>query len=645
MRESRRGSHALNSTFGYRLKRFECVIDLTGPPDGSLSDKLVMTGAEGSLTSGGEVVVHDAVMEAEKVVGVTPACAETEVRKAAVGGPQKEDVELVVAGVERSVDGSLKEDIVVEERSVLGLWPVPEEELERRCVEAPWRVLVERRLVDDGVRGEKIAETLRSARTLKELGLGLCWLFFEGRRSGLCQAWIWQIFEVPVKSVVREQLGAGSELFPFPHVWARLQDKFSGSRFEDVFLDSLWSEQDRHEAWEVLCTLFCQQLHGLPLSFVVRPPRKKHRVALKTISQRVSVILGDDVGEDVWGPADIRKDLLSKDLGYAGEEIGKVEQLCVEQILPSLPPPSRGGSIRLTDWLSEGSAWLLDHPGSLMVEDCGQELPPLKGRVHIKSGERLSVARLLVERHVCVWRKASETLRFRGEAVRNGLFGVVKQGKFINSKPVLRVIMNLIPSNALFRPIQGAVHRLPSICQWTTLMLGPDEHVEISQADITSAFYLFQIPPAWQCNLPFGIEARGSQLGVEFEANEQYVLCSNVLPMGWHSAVGLMEEAAERLLLDSGLRGEQAVSRVSLLPAGFTECIEANRGSGNAFWHIYLDNFAAGQRVKGEPPETEGGRLHRQAEAGWNAGRQKRLLQGKQHLPHMEPALRIIYVL
>lgn len=46
---------------------------------------------------------------------------------------------------------------------------------------------------------------------------------------------------------------------------------------------------------------------------------------------------------------------------------------------------------------------------------------------------------------------------------------------------------------------------------------------------------------------------------------------------------------------------------------------------GQAFWHIHLDNFACGQRVKAGMTETAGGHLHRQAEEGWNSTQTKAL--------------------
>ena len=403
--------------------------------------------------------------------------------------------------------------------------------------------------LDDGIRGEKVADRLCETTSLGMLGLGLAWIAFEGVRTGQCKAWLWQHLDRFLKNNLREQLGKGGRsLFPFPNVWGRLEQKLHGSRFDDIFFESFWTPEDYTDAWVFLSTKFCQQLHGGDLGFRVGPLRKVQRLCLECTRRRVEVMLKDDHCHPIWGVREIKEELANKDIGYAGEEIGKLEKLSLEQITPSLPPPDRGGSIRLEDWLSDSTRELLRHPERLRLEDHGQTLPNLKGRVHVVEGERLSVAQILVARNVCIWRRSSEALTYRGQPVRNGLFGVRKPGKTVNEKPILRVIMNLIPTNSLFQVIAGSVHRLPSITQWGALFVGEGETVEVSQADISSAFYLFQLPSIWQCILPFNIEVTGAELGPTYVQDETYVLCAKVLPMGWHSAVGLMEEAAERLL-------------------------------------------------------------------------------------------------
>lgn len=407
------------------------------------------------------------------------------------------------------------------------------------------------RIIEDGSRGEKVADRLCQVTSLKTLGLGLAWILFEGIRSGLCKAWLWKNLGRFLKNSGCEQLGKRHRsLFPFPFVWSRLEVKLRGSLFDDIFFETFWEPADYVDSWVLLSVKFCQHLHGGDLGFRKGNLQKAQVECLRCISRQVEVMLRDDHGHPTWGVAEIKEELASKEIGYAGEEIGKLEKLSVEQIAPSLPSAERGASIRLEDWLTDSTRELLRHPERLKLQDHGQDLPNLKGRVHIKEGERFEVAKLLVARRVCVWRRSTDTLTFRGMPVRNGLFGVAKPGKTVNGKPILRVIMNLVPTNSLFRVIEGSVHRLPSITQWGTIFVGEGEKIETSQADISSAFYLFRLPPIWQCILPFNIETNGKQLGPDFLPDEKYVLCANVLPMGWHSAVGLMEEAAERLLLD-----------------------------------------------------------------------------------------------
>ena len=473
-------------------------------------------------------------------------------------------------------------------------------------------------LAAGGCRGEKVAELMCEKGDLRSLGLCFAWMILEGRGSTLSEGWLWQ----KVAALGRRELGGrlpgDKSLFPFPHVWNRLEGKVRGTMFEDCFRTSFWTEEDYLDAWSLCSLKFCQLLHGGAVGFGSGRAKKVHWECLRTVHHRVENILMEAPKKVSWGVAEIKRDLDSRDIGYGGEEVGKVEQLSAEQIRPSLPPLGKGGSIRLVDWVSPSTRRLLESPELLEVSDSGQEVPRLQGRVHIKPGEKVEVAKLLVEHGICVWRREKEVLRFRGCPVKNGLFGVVKPGRAIAGKETLRVIMNLIPSNAIHKVIQASVHRLPSISQWTSIFLGPNEHLEISQADITSAFYLFELPSVWHTRLAFNIDMKGRELGEGFESEVTYTLCAKVLPMGWSSAVGIMEEAAEQLLRDVGLPDAQCVNRVKLLPEGFVRKMREGDVGSSPFWHIYLDNFASGQRMQRRVARSAGGDLHLEAERGWN---------------------------
>ena len=443
-------------------------------------------------------------------------------------------------------------------------------------------------------------------------------MILEGRSSALGEGWLWQKMSALGQRELGGRLPGDKSLFPFPHVWGRFDRKVRGTVIEDCFRDSFWTHEDYLDAWSLCSVKFCQLLHGGGVGFSPGRAKKVHWECLKTIHQRVANILKEATNIATWGLQEIKHDLNTRDIGYGGEEIGKVEQLAADQIKPSLPPIGKGGCIRIVDWVSPSTRRLLESPELLEVLDCGQEVPRLQGRVHIQPGQKGEVAKLLVERGVCVWRREEEVLRFRQSPVKNGLFGVVKPGRAVKGKETLRVIMNLIPSNSLHKVIQASVHRLPSISQWTSIFLGPNEHLEISQADITSAFYLFELPEVWQTRLAFNLDLKGKELGEGFDADGTYTLCARVLPMGWSSAVGIMEEAAEQLLRDVGLPDAHCINRVKLLPEGFVKKMREDEVGSTPFWHIYLDNFASGQRMQREVAQSAGGELHLEAERGWN---------------------------
>ena len=184
-----------------------------------------------------------------------------------------------------------------------------------------------------------------------------------------------------------------------------------------------------------------------------------------------------------------------------------------------------------------------------IVEDEGQQLPKLQSRVHVRAGEELSLAKLLVSRRICTWVPDKEVLRFRGEKVLNGMFGIAKSKILSNGESSQRCIMNLIPSNSVLRPIRGRVHQLPHICQWLHVTVSEQEEVRLCQSDMVSAFYLFSVGEDWARQLCFNLSATEAQLGFEkAKRKEVFYLGCRVLPMGWSSAVGVMQCIAEEVL-------------------------------------------------------------------------------------------------
>ena len=365
------------------------------------------------------------------------------------------------------------------------------------------------------------------------------------------------------------------------------------------------------ESWKLLSLLYINWLHGCRGA-----PRGRWRkcdlVALLNIEASVQRVLRLD-HEAGRTAAEVEKELKNRYVTYTGEEVPKMESLSFEQIFPALPPEGHGGSISVLEWTKGRTRTFLNRPSECIAPDEGQSLPKLQARVHIQEGDRMRVAELLVKRKICDWVELDHVMEYRGQKVLNGLFGVAKAATLPDSRPHLRVIMNLIPSNSVMIQLAGSVQELPSISQYMSLTLSEDESSSLAQSDMVSAFYLFALPPQWKSFLAFNLVEDGSAIGKV--KGRKYALACCVLPMGWSSAVSVMQEISQQLLERHGFSRAQQVLRTRPLPSWMTSVMEEAGAQHKAWFHVYLDNFFAGEKVKKGSQALEVEKVHQDAEA------------------------------
>ena len=335
------------------------------------------------------------------------------------------------------------------------------------------------------------------------------------------------------------------------------------------------------------------------------------------------------------GSADaIRGELKGIRISYTGEEMGTCHILTREQVLPALPPGEHGASVDVMALLSPGTQRLLQDPHSLIVADKGQELPPLQARVHCSSEELLPLCNELVNRQICEWIPLDSVFHFRKQPVLSGLFGVEKPTTLADGRSVLRLIMNLVPINSVMEPIAGCVRHLPSITSWLGITTEIDDHIAWFQSDLSSAFYLFRLPAQWTKFLAFNVKVAGNLLGLT--DNRTYVMACRVIPMGWISSVALMQEVAERVAYLGGAEPDSQISRGCALPLFLTACVHEGQSRDRPWWHVYLDNFCAGQRVSGPSSFQKGHALHGLVEdiwsqSGWSLRRRSEFQELRRH--------------
>ena len=133
---------------------------------------------------------------------------------------------------------------------------------------------------------------------------------------------------------------------------------------------------------------------------------------------------------------------------------------------------------------------------------------------------------------------------------------------------------------------------------------------------MTSAFYLFRIPICWHPMMAFNISFTGEHLG--FGGSGLFRPCCSVIPMGWASAVSVMQEIAKTLTKIGRLPAASRVRRTAPLPPWLVDTCEVAASSGRPSFHVYLDNFCGMEKVRRDEQADAGGQIHSALEAAWH---------------------------
>lgn len=290
-------------------------------------------------------------------------------------------------------------------------------------------------------------------------------------------------------------------------------------------------------------------------------------------------------------------------VSYTGEVVEKARPLTLEQILPGLPSADHGGLVNILDVVDEKMKDKLSRP-DLMLREVSEPIP--QPQVLCGDEEWEKVVQALHERHLVspVTTKPS----VGGVPVLNGAFGVVKPDRMTESGlPVLRMIFDLRASNTILEQLEGDVRTLTGAASFQKLMLGPEDQLLVSGDDLTAAFYLFRLPPEWAKYLVLRKPVRRSLF--EPGRSGETLVGINVLPMGWSSAVAIMQCAHRQLALRTELRfGAALREKAEIRKDAVFPSLEESPA-----WAIYLDDTTILEKVcqevakslEGLPPEEQ----------------------------------------
>ena len=448
---------------------------------------------------------------------------------------------------------------------------------------------------------ESLLAALEATVDLVAMGRLLAWGLYRG---------FWAELETcagPVRLPALRQ--KGGELFPLPVVLP------SDEEFRDNELSAAARFDLGVRCWVAVGCRATNALYQSAQSGLSRKPGKVHVKALADMTSKIKRFL-EGAGPIEGSFRGAVEELQTKRVSYTGEEISQPCPITVNQIIKGLPPIGHGGSIPILPFVKGHTRWLLENPLEAMLPESERGFSPVTAKVHIKKGEELEVFKLLNERGITTWVPASDAFSDHRGAYLSGLFGVIKQGKYTESgEPVLRVITNLIPTNGLFTVLRGDIDFLPSATGWLPILLESGDVVTLNQCDMASAFYLFRIPEQWHPFFCLNFVTDGACIGLE--PGKLFRPTIRVLPMGWNSSVGVMQQISREILLGHGLPPEQEFRKTGPVPLWFAQVMEKTTPTCS-WWQVYLDNFLSGERHDGDGGE-DGLKLHSMALQAWES--------------------------
>ena len=451
--------------------------------------------------------------------------------------------------------------------------------------------------------------------SLNHAGVVLAWILVNAKTVTDAQQNL-RFFNTVYSSDMQHRAGSKKSALPLrAGDCSELVSLLEGASLQSITSDA-FIQQWAKRSWVYVSCYSCNFMFGESVPLTTGGWSKSEKRAVDAIGSSVDRMIGHG---HVMVPFDseMEKELRNRRVNYQGEEVGVCYPLTLDQVLPSLPPREHGGAIAAVDFVSVHTKDLLLNPNRSILPDVGQELPKLQGRVHGDKAEINLIASELVDRQVCSWIPWESVVEYRGQKVLNGLFGVKKSAVLSDQRPVLRLIMNLVPSNSIMRGFTGAVKNLPSITSWMSTVLEGDTELRVWQSDMSNAFYLFRIPDAWRYLLAFNVVREADEDEKKRGCFSKMVLACNVLPMGWISSVAIMQEISENILHYRSMDGYSQIVRNRPVPPWLTGIVTQARQTSRFWWHVYLDNFAAAQAFDSEAQLANGETLHQLAEASW----------------------------
>ena len=357
-------------------------------------------------------------------------------------------------------------------------------------------------------------------------------------------------------------------------------------------------------AWHMLLTIGLNNMYGAYsiedlLSLKVNVVQKHLQVRLLNQSTRFvgKFETTDRVDKGPWPNF-----FANSSSTYSGGESSKAQRLDYEEILAGLPPIEFTAKVMAHELADQSLREALLQPENFILPENEWPESCRQGAVLADKHEWIALAQELLRRGILRTVPDGDVPRAKnGDPIVGGVFGVVKKGSVPSHvKQILRLIFNLRNNNQLQRMILGDIFKLPVGNTFAHESLSPDEGITGDGEDIKSCFYIFGLPEAWSKWLCVGPKIF---LTCEDGKCRETFVGAAVIPMGWLSAVGVVQSLHRRIIkgcIDLRRHGDGSKSLQLVDPQ-----VELTRAEPfplqyswfpRWYWSVYVDDWQRVQR-------------------------------------------------
>ena len=306
-----------------------------------------------------------------------------------------------------------------------------------------------------------------------------------------------------------------------------------------------WSASTRDWLCYICLVLNYQFCSGFSSSKYMRHAGELSERQLRILETHLAPAVERMIRENPKVPSrdEIKKELDKKHHDYEGGSYVVMEDLEVSKVVECWPSANEAAVAPLEDFLEGETRLQVMTPMSsiLPAEEWPQEVPKSYVRATDQVWEELVAEGY--RRGLFQACPEDEVLQDRsGRKVLNGAGAVPKQK---GDRQLQRFISIFCPLNAVSRKISGDEATLPYVGQVNLLSIPDECEVVIDSEDMASAFNLFLMPTGWRGLFVYEKKVPARVLGLK--GSEPTFVALRTVPMGWISAVGVVQAAIRHL--------------------------------------------------------------------------------------------------